>query len=66
MTAATARLVITMMKTMVETIEDTARIRRLTEFATDAAHLTDQRLDLDLRRLIDDLYRDLSDVEQER
>jgi hypothetical protein len=38
---------------MVETIDDTARIRRLTEFATDVAHLADQRLDPDLRRLID-------------
>ena len=47
-------------------IEDTARIRRLTEFATDAAHLADQRADLDLRRLIDDLYRDLSHLEEER
>ena len=51
----TARLVITMVKTMVETIDDTARIRRLAEFATDVAHLADQRLDPDLRRLIDDL-----------
>ena len=62
MTAATARLVIPMAKTMVETIEDTARIRRLTEFATDAAHLADHRLDLGLRRLVDDLHRDLSDL----
>ncbi len=66
MTAATARRVIPMAKTMVETIEDIARIRRLTEFATDAAHLADQRLDLDLRRLVDDLYRDLNDLEEER
>ena len=56
------------MKTLIatETIGDTARIRRLTEFATDAAHLADERIDLDLRRLIDDLYRDLSDLEEER
>ena len=66
MTAATAGRVIPMAKTMVETIEDTARIRRLTEFATDAAHLADQRLDLDLRRLVEDLYRDLNDLEEER
>ena len=45
-----------MVKTMVETIVDTARIRRLTEFATDVAHLANQRLDLDLRRLVDDLH----------
>ena len=42
------------------------RIRRLTEFATDAAHLADQRLDLDLRQLIDDLHRDLIELEEER
>ena len=46
-------------------IEDTARIKRLTEFATDAAQLADQRLDLDLRRLIDDLHRDLIDLEED-
>ena len=49
-----------------ETIEDTARIRRLIEFASDTAHLADERIDLDLRRLIDDLYRDLIDLEEER
>jgi hypothetical protein len=54
------------MNTTAEAIEDTARIRRLTEFAADAAHLADDRADLDLRRLIDDLYRDLSDLEEER
>jgi len=38
---------------------DAAEMRRLIEFATDAAHLADQRRDLDLRALIDDLHRDL-------
>jgi replicative DNA helicase len=54
------------MKTMVETIEDAARMRRLTEFATDAAHLADQRADLDRRKLVDDLHRDLIELEEER
>ena len=48
------------------TIDDTARIKRLTEFAVDAAHLADERLDLDLRRLVDDLHRDLIELEEER
>ena len=52
--------------TTAETIDAAARIGRLTEFATDAAHLADQRADLDLRRLIDDLHRDLNDLEEER
>ncbi len=42
------------------------RIRRLTEFATDAAHLADARLDLDLRRLVDNLHRDLIELEEKR
>ena len=49
-----------------ETSGDTARIRRLTEFATDALDLADRRADLDLRRLIDDLYRDLIELEEDR
>ena len=49
-----------------ETIDDIARIKRLSEFATDVAHLADHRIDLDLRRLIDDLHRDLIDLEEER
>ena len=44
----------------------TAKVRRLTEFATDAAHLADQRLDLELRRLVDDLHRDLIELEEEQ
>ena len=48
------------------TVARTAKVRRLTEFATDAAHLADQRLDLDLRRLVDDLHRDLIELEEER
>ena len=49
-----------------EAIEDSARIRRLTEFATDALDLADRRADLDLRALLDDLYRDLIELEEER
>ncbi len=55
-----------MVNTTTETIDDTARIRRLTEFATDAAHLADERLDLDLRALVDDLFRDLIELEEDR
>jgi hypothetical protein len=47
-------------------ITDTVRVRRLTEFATDAAQLADQRLDLDLRQLVNDLHRDLIELEEER
>jgi hypothetical protein len=48
-------------------ITTNAQMRRLTEFATDVAQLADdRRIDLDLRRLIDDLHRDLNDLEEER
>ena len=40
-------------------ITETVKIKRMTEFAAGIAHLADQRPDLDLRVLIDDLYRDL-------
>lgn len=43
----------------------TARITRLTRFAADALDLADRRADLDLRALIDDLYRDLIDLEED-
>ena len=67
MTAATARLLTMTPMTMIAVpITDSARIKRMTEFATDIAHLADQRPDLDLRRLIDDLYRDLNHLEEER
>jgi hypothetical protein len=58
--------VMKLIETATETIGDAARIRRLTEFAIDAAHLADQRLDLDLRALIDDLHRDLIELEEDR
>jgi len=48
------------------TTDDTARIKRLTEFATDAAHLADERVDLDLRQLVDGLHRDLIELEEQR
>lgn len=44
---------------------DTARIKRLIEFTSDVAQLADQRLDLDLRRLVDGVYRDLITMEEE-
>jgi hypothetical protein len=40
-------------------ITDTATMRRLIEFAGDVTQLANERLDLDLRELIDGLHRDL-------
>jgi hypothetical protein len=40
-------------------IAGTAQMRRLIEFASDAAQLADQRKDLELRILVDDLHADL-------
>jgi hypothetical protein len=42
------------------------RTKRLIEFASHVGRLADQRLDLELRALIDDLHRDLIDLEEER
>ena len=47
-------------------IAETVKIKRMTEFAAEVLELADQRLDLDLRVLVDDLYRDLNDLEEER
>lgn len=60
-----ARIVTTMTMVAVP-IADTVQLRRLIEFASDAAHLADERLDLDLRQLVDDLHRDLIELEEER
>ena len=49
-----------------KTSDDAARIKRLTRFATDALDLADRRADLDLRALIDDLHRDLIELEEEQ
>ena len=46
-------------------IAETAQMRRLIEFASDTAQLADQRLDLELRELVDDVYRDLQDLTKE-
>jgi hypothetical protein len=43
-------------------IGDTAQMRRLVEFAADAAELADRRLDVELRDLIDNLHADLLDL----
>jgi hypothetical protein len=56
----------TTINTETAAIEATPRIKRLTEFATDTAQMADQRRDFDLRDLVDDLYRDLIDLEGER
>jgi hypothetical protein len=47
-----------------ETIDDTARIRRLIEFTSDVTQLADERVDLDLRELIDGLHADLLDLKE--
>jgi hypothetical protein len=46
-------------------ITDTAQMRRLTEFAADVTQLADERIDLDLRELIDSLYADLIDLKED-
>ena len=40
-------------------IADTVQIKRMTEFAADVTRLADQRPDLDLRALVDELHADL-------
>jgi hypothetical protein len=40
-------------------VADTAQMRRLIEFATETAALADQRQDLQLRAIVDDLHTDL-------
>lgn len=54
------------MTTLAPTADDTARIKRLTEFATAALDLADRRADLDLRALIDDLHADLIRLEEDQ
>lgn len=41
-------------------ITDTVQRRRLIEFAADVTQLADQRIDLELRELIDALHADLT------
>jgi hypothetical protein len=43
-----------------------ARVERLIGFASDVLQLADRRADLDLRRLIDDLHRDLIELQEDR
>ena len=55
------------MTTTIETtvavpITDTVQMRRLIEFASDVNRLADQRVDLDLRDLIDRLHADLLEL----
>ena len=61
----TARLEIVSMMVAVP-IAETVKIKRMTEFAAEVTRLADQRPDLHLRALIDDLYRDLIELEEER
>ena len=48
------------------TIADTVQMKRMTTFAADVLELADQRLDLDLRQLVDDLHGDLIQLQEER
>ena len=45
-------------------ITDTVQHKRLIEFASDVNRLADQRVDLDLRDLIDRLHADLRDLKE--
>jgi hypothetical protein len=56
--AATARIT-SMIAMIAVPISDTAQMRRLVEFAGDAAELADRRCDVELRHLITDLHADL-------
>ena len=46
-------------------IDDTVQIKRMTEFASDVTRLADQRPDLDLRALVDDLHADLLKLKED-
>ena len=46
-------------------IADTAQMRRLIEFASDVTQLADERIDLDLRELIDGLHADLLNLKED-
>ena len=46
-------------------IADTAQTKRLVEFAADVSELANERPDLELRELIDDLHHDLMTVNNE-
>jgi hypothetical protein len=45
--------------------EQSVQVERLIEFASDVTRLADERLDLDLRVLVDDLHADLIRFENE-
>jgi hypothetical protein len=47
------------------TITDAFEAMRLAEFAADVLELADQRADLELRELVDDLHADLLDIKDE-
>ena len=47
-------------------IADTVQMKRLIDFAADVAALANDRPDLELRDLIDDLHRDLMSFDDRR
>jgi hypothetical protein len=50
---------------MVTAQDETVQLRRLVEFASDVTRLADERRDLELRNLIDDLIEDLITAEED-
>jgi hypothetical protein len=61
-----ARIVTTMATMTAVPIADTEQLKRLIEFAADVAELANERRDLELRKLIDQLHADLVDNEEDR
>jgi hypothetical protein len=46
-------------------LANTAQLKRLVEFAAEVNELANERRDLDLRNLIDDLHADLLELDEE-
>jgi hypothetical protein len=57
-----ARIVSTMKTTVAVTISDAEEVMRLAEFAADVLELADERVDPELRELIDGLHADLLEL----
>jgi hypothetical protein len=66
LTADVSTRLMTMTTMVAVPITDTAQMRRLVVFASDAVELADRRRDLDLRALVDDLHRDLLALKEDR
>ena len=64
-TDVTARIVTTMETMIAVTITDAFEVMRLAEFAADVLALADERVDPELRELIDRLHADLLELRSE-